>query len=126
VERIIAVTRRMARGQRSLVPAGIHADPRWLHQVITNLLTNALKFTPAGGLVTIAAGPSGADAVLTVTDTVSEPGARKEPDRALPQQDHRRRQRHLTREWSSPRGSGSVTPWSWPLAGIRRACGSGR
>jgi two-component system sensor histidine kinase BaeS len=55
--------------ERRLTPAGIDADPRWLHQVITNLLTNALKFTAAGGHVTIEAGPSGADAVLTVTDT---------------------------------------------------------
>jgi two-component system sensor histidine kinase BaeS len=55
--------------QRRLTAVGIDADPRWLHQVITNLLTNALKFTPAGGLVTIAAGPAGAHAVLTVTDT---------------------------------------------------------
>jgi two-component system, OmpR family, sensor histidine kinase BaeS len=55
--------------ERRLTPAGIDADPRWLHQVITNLLTNALKFTAAGGHVAIEAGPSGADAVLTVTDT---------------------------------------------------------
>jgi two-component system, OmpR family, sensor histidine kinase BaeS len=55
--------------ERRLTPAGIDADPRWLHQVITNLLTNALKFTAAGGHVTIESGPSGADAVLTVTDT---------------------------------------------------------
>jgi signal transduction histidine kinase len=54
---------------RKLTPVSIDADPRWLHQVITNLLTNALKFTAAGGRVTVESGPAGPGAVLTVTDT---------------------------------------------------------
>ena len=58
-----------------LAAAPVLADPHWLHQVITNLLTNALKFTPPGGRVEIGTGPAkaagltGPDAVLQVTDT---------------------------------------------------------
>jgi two-component system, OmpR family, sensor histidine kinase BaeS len=55
--------------RQQLAPAWVMADPRWLHQVITNLLTNALKFTPAGGQVTIQSRTAGASAVLQVTDT---------------------------------------------------------
>jgi two-component system sensor histidine kinase BaeS len=55
--------------RRDLAAAGVLADPRWLHQVITNLLTNALKFTAAGGAVTIATRLDGPEAVLSVTDT---------------------------------------------------------
>jgi two-component system, OmpR family, sensor histidine kinase BaeS len=55
--------------EQSLTVTEIVADPRWLHQLVTNLLTNALKFTPPGGRVTIRAGQSGPDAVLQVTDT---------------------------------------------------------
>jgi two-component system sensor histidine kinase BaeS len=54
---------------RELAPIPVSADPHWLHQVITNLLTNALKFTPAGGRVTISTSRDGAAAVLRVTDT---------------------------------------------------------
>ncbi len=59
------------RVERQLAPAGVMADPRWLHQVITNLLTNALKFTPAGGRVRVEteAQAGGPGAVLRVTDT---------------------------------------------------------
>ena len=55
--------------ERQLTVAWVMADPRWLHQVITNLLTNALKFTPAGGRVTVQSAASGRSAVLRVTDT---------------------------------------------------------
>ena len=54
---------------RRLAASPVLADPHWLHQVITNLLTNALKFTPAGGHVTISTGPSGANVILQVSDT---------------------------------------------------------
>jgi len=54
---------------RQLVGAPVLGDPRWLHQLTTNLLSNALKFTPAGGRVTIAARRDGPNAVLEVTDT---------------------------------------------------------
>ena len=55
--------------EQRFAEADVLADPRWLHQLITNLLTNALKFTPEGGRVTVEAHPAGPQAVLTVTDT---------------------------------------------------------
>lgn len=55
--------------RRRLSPASVLADERWMHQVVTNLLSNALKFTPAGGTVTISTMQDGAGAVLEVEDT---------------------------------------------------------
>jgi two-component system, OmpR family, sensor histidine kinase BaeS len=54
---------------RQLAASPVLADPHWLHQVITNLLTNALKFTSSGGRVTITVQTTGGEAALRVTDT---------------------------------------------------------
>jgi signal transduction histidine kinase len=55
-------------------PGSILADKRRLKQVMFNLLSNALKFTPPGGCITVGAraapAPDGSDGVeLSVTDT---------------------------------------------------------
>jgi len=47
----------------------IQADGRKLRQIVVNLLTNAVKFTPAGGQVTTRAGQRDGDIVIAVSDT---------------------------------------------------------
>jgi signal transduction histidine kinase len=47
----------------------IQADGRKLKQVMLNLLTNAVKFTPAGGRVTARADASNGEIVISVSDT---------------------------------------------------------
>jgi K+-sensing histidine kinase KdpD/DNA-binding NarL/FixJ family response regulator len=49
--------------------AAVMADPRRLEQVFLNLLTNALKFTPAGGRITVDIEVSGASVDVRVADT---------------------------------------------------------
>ncbi len=55
--------------QRQLQPACVLVDDRWMYQAIMNLISNAVKFTPAGGRVTLATGVAAGSATLTVTDT---------------------------------------------------------
>lgn len=50
-------------------PARVGGDPRRLHQVTSNLLVNALKFTPAGGTVAVSVDRDHRTARLVVTDT---------------------------------------------------------
>ncbi|MDI6103807.1 HAMP domain-containing sensor histidine kinase [Actinoplanes sp. NEAU-A12] len=47
----------------------VDADPVHVYQILTNLLSNALKFTPASGRVTVSAQRAGPHNALTVTDT---------------------------------------------------------
>ncbi|MEU0042886.1 sensor histidine kinase [Streptomyces werraensis] len=52
-----------------LAAVRVDADPVRLRQIVTNQLTNALKFVPAGGTVTVGLREENGQAVLRVADT---------------------------------------------------------
>ncbi|MBA4067049.1 MAG: hybrid sensor histidine kinase/response regulator [Isosphaera sp.] len=50
-------------------PLPLNGDPTRLEQAVTNILDNALKYTPAGGTVRVRAAADGNEVVVTVSDT---------------------------------------------------------
>ncbi len=50
-------------------PVTVLGDPTRLEQVVSNLLDNAVKYTPPGGGIDVTIAADGPDAVLTVRDT---------------------------------------------------------
>ncbi|HEY5988268.1 MAG TPA: HAMP domain-containing sensor histidine kinase, partial [Streptosporangiaceae bacterium] len=55
--------------QTRLEPAPAWADPARVGQILANLLSNALKYTPQGGLVRVQVTTEGTWAVIRVSDT---------------------------------------------------------
>jgi PAS domain S-box-containing protein len=49
-------------------PVWVQADKARIEQIVMNLLSNALKFTPEGGRITVRVGREGDEAVLKVSD----------------------------------------------------------
>jgi len=54
--------------QLHAAPLPVQADATRIAQVVGNLLTNAAKYTPPGGAISLHVTQDGADAVITVTD----------------------------------------------------------
>lgn len=60
--------------------AAVVGDPIWLHQLFANLLHNALKYTPAGGRVEVAAAATAHEVAVSVHD---DGAGLTEEDRAI-------------------------------------------
>jgi PAS domain S-box-containing protein len=73
IARCIATVTKASADQHQITlrthPVVADADPMRLEQIVMNLLTNAVKYTPAGGSITATAERAGDSAVIAVEDT---------------------------------------------------------
>jgi CheY-like chemotaxis protein len=73
IERAVATVTGSSRVDRlidvSTEPVWVEGDPVRLEQVLTNLLTNAVKYSPRGGQIRVTLRAHAGDAVLSVEDT---------------------------------------------------------
>src|SRR5690242_19330310 len=73
VERCLAALGETRKGQHAwrstLQPVWIDADETRIEQIVANLLGNAMKFTPAGGEISVTVSADDCDAVVWVRDS---------------------------------------------------------
>ncbi len=67
--KLVADGKKVALERDDHAPAEIYTDALQLEQVLTNLLTNAIKFTPSGGTVRVTSEASSGGVSFVVTDT---------------------------------------------------------
>jgi PAS domain S-box-containing protein len=65
----LAAQRGVALGSETELDGALTGDPARLAQLVDNLISNAIKFTPAGGSVVVRLGRANGSAVLEVEDT---------------------------------------------------------
>ena len=75
VMQVVSVLKVAARGKRIIITTQldsdleVYCDPNLLHSILTNLVSNAIKFTPVGGAISISAEAGEKETVIQVEDT---------------------------------------------------------